>query len=88
MENALLGLCVFLVAQLIGAIWWAATINTKMDFMIISTKGFAEMPLIYSTKIEVSTALATADKNLALALSVADRNIATIQKQLDELRKA
>lgn len=87
MENFLIPICIFLVAQLIGGIWWAATINTKMDFMIDSAKGFKEIPVIYSTKQEVQAALSIADKNLALALATSEKNIAAMWKQIDMLKK-
>lgn len=86
MTSEVITLGIFLIAQLIAAVAWAATINTKMDFMISSAKEFAEAKDKYSTKEEVTRALAISDKAIALALSASEKQLAAMWKRLDELK--
>ena len=77
---------IFLLGQLLGAVAWAAAINTKMNFMITASMEFHKARETYSTKEEVSKAFVVSEKNLAVALDTADKNIAAMWKQIDALK--
>lgn len=85
-DGALVSLGIFLVLQLIGAVAWASAINTKMDFMLLAAREFSKEKSAYSTKEEVNTALALANKNVEIALSSANKELVAIWKQIDIIR--
>lgn len=77
-----IALAIFLVGQLIAAVMWGATINTKMDFMlkfqdtvIELQKQFTEAKLSYSTKSEVAVALVAAQSETARALAASEKDV-------------
>ena len=87
MITGIITISIFLVVQLIAAVYWAGTINTKMDFMVEASKVYKDIPLIYSTKAEVQTALSVADKNIVAALTIANRDITAMWKQIDSIKE-
>lgn len=69
MNNGLITIGIFLIVQLVAAVWWASAMNTKMNFMLNIGKdmkaielAFLEAQARYSTKEEVARTLAIADK--------------------------
>lgn len=87
-SGGFIALGIFLIGQLIAAVAWGASMNTKMNFMVEAAKKFADTQHLYSTKEEVSRALAISDKALALALSASEKQLAAMWKRLDELKLA
>lgn len=86
---------IFLVGQLIAAIIgmmkavaWAATVDTKLSFMLRNTESFMGMKDKFSTKEEVAVALTVVEKNNALALSVVQKEAAITQAAIDKELKA
>lgn len=93
MVNALISIGIFLVLQLVAAVWWAATMNTKMDFMILASKDvnelhkeFGEAANKYSTKAEVQDALAIAKAEIGSALAIANKEVLAMWKQIDLIK--
>jgi archaellum component FlaG (FlaF/FlaG flagellin family) len=94
MVSGLISIGIFLVAQLIISIWWAATMNTKMDFLVTSTKDTKhslETHIMndlatFSTKKEVEMSLTSHEKQVAVALAIADKEVSAIWKQIDILK--
>lgn len=93
MNTGLITIGIFLIVQLIAAVYWAGVQNTKMDFVINSVRDmkgleakFSDAIAKFSTKEEVATALSAQEKTLALALALADRERDAVWKQIDLLK--
>lgn len=80
--SALISIGVFLALQLIAAVWWAATINTKMDFMIVSSKSLTDLEVKFG---EASSKYSTKEE-VAVALTMANKDIAALWKQIDLIK--
>lgn len=78
-----------MVSQLIIAVWWASSINTKMAMMLVLAQDFGKINNTlkeYSTKVEVATALATAEREMATALGFANKELAAMWKRIDSIK--
>lgn len=93
MVSGLITIGIFLVVQLVAAVWWASSINTKMNFMI-QTASIALKDLnshvvhdleTFHTKVEAAAAFVISQKDIATAFSIADKQIQAIWKKLDLL---
>lgn len=93
MVNGLISIGIFLVIQLVAAVWWASSISTKMGFVlesIKSTKNMFDGHVInclstFSTKEEVHIALVSHEKEVASALSLANKELSAMWKQIDKM---
>lgn len=91
--GALVTIGIFMVGQLVAAVWWASAISTKMDFVITTTnvtsRGLQEHTAsdlaTFSTKTEVAQALVNQEKELATALGFANKELSAMWKQIDKL---
>jgi hypothetical protein len=83
--NSLLGgfitIGIFLLVQLVAAIWWASSISTKMSFVLDRMSNLDG----FSTKAELAQALAAHDKEMTTALAFANKELATMWKKFDTL---
>lgn len=91
MINGLITIGIFLIIQLVAAVWWSATISTKMDFVISSTSGVKKNledhvvadQHTFSTKAEVTQALIAHEKEVATALGFANKELTAMWKRID-----
>lgn len=93
MLTGLISIGIFLAIQLVTTVWWASAINTKMDFVINSTAGLRKNLdehvshdlNTFSTKHEVSQALTAHEKEVAVALGFANKEVSAMWKRIDTL---
>jgi len=94
MQSGLISIGIFLVIQLVAAVWWASAMNTKMSFILKQTSNTQSMfdshvahdSATYSTKSEVAQAIASNEKDVSVALAYSSKEILAIWKQIDSLK--
>lgn len=82
-----------MVLQLVAAVWWAATITTKMNFVLDATVGTRKNLdehvihdlATFSTKADLIQAITTHEKEIASSLILANRDIAAMWKKIDAI---
>ena len=93
MVNVLITIGIFLIIQTLAAVWWAATISTKMDFVIETSKGtkkeledHAAFDLAtFATKIEISQSLMAHQREDTVSHAMIEREMVAIWKKIDSL---
>ena len=95
MVNGLISIGIFLVIQLVAAVWWASAMNTKMNYVIHEMKGVRgiEREILtilekYSTKAEVATALIVQEKELVTARAIIEKEMIALWKKVDAIAEA
>lgn len=82
MIQALISIGIFLILQLVGAVWWASSMNTKMMFMVIFAKDIKDLQDKIFKKEDAQAFITRHESSLKTMWDKFD----TLKKEFDEMK--